>query len=53
MRKNQIDVIIPTYRPDERVVLLVRRLLKPQTGSYLSDQYSQRKFSERIDGISG
>lgn len=28
MRKNQIDVIIPTYRPDERVVLLVRRLLK-------------------------
>lgn len=28
MKKNQIDVIIPTYRPDERVVLLVRRLLK-------------------------
>ncbi len=28
MKKKQIDVIIPTYRPDERVVLLVRKLLK-------------------------
>lgn len=54
MEKNQIDVIIPTYRPDERVVLLVKKLLKQSrrpSHIYLVNTVSER-FPKELTHIS-
>ena len=45
-----VDVLIPTYKPDQRCVQLVKTSVKPECSgqSDLFDRYRERDLSKRV-----